>query len=70
MVAGWMLVAISLLDVIAGVLLWRGGRTGALIGLVTDPIAVALGWGFALPLLLIGVPVRALLVIAGLRRIQ
>ena len=69
-VAGWMLVAVSVLDVIAGVLLWRGRRSGALIGLVTDPIALALGWGFALPLLLIGVPVRALLAIAGLRRIQ
>src|SRR5919106_3409718 len=52
--AAWMLVAVSLLDVIAGVLLWRGRRGGALLGLATDPIALALGWGFALPLLLIG----------------
>ena len=68
--AAWMLVAVSLLDVIAGVLLWRGRRGGALLGLATDPIALALGWGFALPLLLIGVPVRALLVLTGLRRSQ
>ena len=66
LVAAGILVAVSLLDVIAGVLLWRGRRGGALLGLATDPIALALGWGFALPLLLIGVPVRALLVIAGL----
>ena len=69
-VAAWTLVAVSLLDVIAGILLWRGRRSGALLGLATDPIALALGWGFALPLLLIGVPVRALLVVIGLRRIQ
>jgi hypothetical protein len=41
-----------------------------LLGLATDPIALALGWGFALPLLLIGVPVRAILVSNGLRRSQ
>lgn len=69
-VAEWMLVAVSLLDVIAGVLLWRRRRSGVLLGLATDPIALALGWGFALPLLLIAVPVRGLLVIVGLRRIQ
>ena len=67
-VAASILVAVSVLDVIAGVLLWRGRRSGAVLGLATDPIALALGWGFALPLLLMGVPVRALLVIAGLRR--
>lgn len=66
--AASMLVAVSLLDVIAGVLLWRGRRGGVILGLATEPIALALGWGFALPLLLIGVPVRALLVIAGLRQ--
>lgn len=66
MAAGWFLVAISAIDVVAGVLLWRGRRVGAVIGLVTDPPALALGWGFALPLLVIGVPIRAALAITSL----
>ena len=64
--AGFALVAASAVSVVAGLLLWRGQRRGVLLGLLVDAAAFALGLGFALPLLLIGVPVRAGLVVAGL----
>lgn len=67
---GWLLVLKSIVDVAAGMLLWRGRRIGALLGLATDPLAFALGLGFALPLLVVGVPARAGLVILVLRRLR
>ena len=67
---GWLLVVISIVDVVAGVLMWRGRRLGAWLGFATDPIAFALGLGFALPLLLIGVPARAMLVLLAWRRLR
>lgn len=66
-VVGGLLVLVSWIDVLAAVLMWRGKRKGAVLGLATDPIALVLGWGFALPLLLIGVPLRAIAAIAALR---
>ncbi len=62
---GWALVGVCAIDVVAGMLLWRGRRRGAVIGLATDPIALVLGTGFALPFLLAGIPMRAALVLAG-----
>lgn len=70
MALGVLLVMISLIDVAAGVLLWRGRRLGAWVGLATDPIAFDLGLGFALPLLLIGVPIRAMLVLLTWDRLR
>ena len=64
--AGFALVAASAVSVVAGLLLWRGQRRGVQLGLLVDPVAFALGLGFALPLLLIGVPMRAGLVLTGL----
>ncbi len=66
--AGWLLVAVSAASVAAGVLQWRGRRIGVWLGLAADPIAFGLGVGFALPLLILGVPVRAGLLILGLRQ--
>ena len=68
--AGFALVAASVVSVVAGLLLWRGQRRGVRLGLLVDPVAFVLGLGFALPLLLIGVPVRAALVLAGLWAIR
>jgi hypothetical protein len=60
---GWSLVVVCALDVLAGVWLWQGKRRGARLGLSTTPITLALGIGFALPFLLLLVPLRAGLVI-------
>ncbi len=66
--AGWLLVAVSAASVAAGLLQWRGRRIGVWLGLAADPIAFGLGVGFALPLLIVGVPARAALLIVGLRQ--
>jgi hypothetical protein len=64
---GWVLVGVCAIDVVAGVALWQGRGRGAMLGLATDPIALVLSAGFALPFLLVGVPIRAALVLARRR---
>lgn len=63
--AGFVLVAASAVSVVAGLLLWHGERRGVQLALLVDPIAFVLGLGFALPLLLVGVPLRSGLVLAN-----
>jgi hypothetical protein len=67
---GWALVAVSTLDVLAGVWLWQGRRRGARLGLAATPIAFTLGIGFALPFLLLLVPIRAGLVLTRWRNLR
>jgi hypothetical protein len=67
---GWALVGVCALDVVAGIWLWQGRRRGAALGLATTPVALGLGAGFALPFLLIGVPIRAALLMVGRRRLR
>lgn len=55
---GWSFVAVCALDALAGIWLWQGRRRGARLGMVTSPLALILGAGFALPFLLVGVPIR------------
>ena len=62
---GWALVGVCVLDVVAGIWLWQGRRRGAWLGLATTPLALGLGFGFALPFLLIGAPIRAWLVLTN-----
>ena len=64
---GWTFVGVCAADVVAGVGLWRGRRWGARLGLATSPLVLALGAGFGLPLILLGVPVRVALVLVGRR---
>jgi hypothetical protein len=69
-VLGWGLVVVCGLDVVAGTWMWQGRRRGARLGLVTSPIAFLLAIGFALPFMLIGVPLRMGLLLAGRRTLR
>ena len=70
MVLGYALAGVCALDVLAGTWLWQGHRRGAALGLATSPAALALAAGFALPVLLAGVPIRAALVVIGRRSLR
>jgi hypothetical protein len=63
------LAVVSMLDVVAGIWLWRGRRRGACLGLATSPAAFALGVGFAVPILLVTVPIRVALILSRRRRL-
>ena len=67
---GWALVGVCALDVITGLWLWQGRRRGAWLALATSPFALIAGAGFALPFLVVGVPIRAALVFAGRRSLR
>ena len=62
---GWGLVATCAVDVLAGLWLWQGRRRGAALGLTTNLVGLVLSLGFALPFLLVGIPIRAALVLVG-----
>lgn len=64
------LAALSALNVLAGVWLWRGERRGLRLGLATFGPTMALGVGFALPFLLIGLPISAALALVGRRTLR
>jgi hypothetical protein len=63
------LAVVSILDVVAGLWLWRGRRGGARLGLATSPVVFALGVGFAVPILLVTVPIRVALILSRRRRL-
>jgi len=67
---GWALVGVSALDLVAGSWLWQGRRRGLRLGLATNALAFLLGAGFELPLLLVGVPIRTALALAGRRSLR
>ena len=56
----WLLIAISIVDVIIGRWLWQGRPRGAALALVMAPASFALGWLFALPYLIVMAPLRAI----------
>ena len=69
MALGVGLMAVAAVDAVAAVGLWRGERSGADLGLAVTPAATALGLGFALPFLLVPIPIRAALALAARRRL-
>jgi hypothetical protein len=64
-VLGFALAAISALNVLAGGWLWRGERRGLRLSQATFVPTMLLGVGFALPFLLIGLPIAAVLGFLG-----
>lgn len=64
-VLGFGLAGISGLNVLAGTWLWRGERRGLRLSQATFVPMMALGVGFALPFLLVGLPIALILAIAG-----
>jgi hypothetical protein len=64
------LAAVSALNVLAGTWLWRGERRGLRLGLGTFAPTMALGVGFALPFLLIGMPIGIVFAVAGRRTLR
>ena len=61
----WLLVAISIVDVLIGRWLWHGRPRGALLALAMAPVSFALGWLFALPYLIVMAPLRAIAAVCG-----
>jgi hypothetical protein len=67
---GVALAAVSALNLVAGAWLWRGERRGLRLSLATFAPTMALGVGFALPFLLIGIPLSTALALGGSRALH
>jgi hypothetical protein len=65
LILGWSFVAVCALDTVAGIWLWQGHRRGATLGMATSPLGLILGAGFALPFVLVSIPIRLGLTWAG-----
>jgi hypothetical protein len=66
----WLLIAVSVVDVLIGRWLWQGESRGAVLALVMAPVSFALGWLFALPYLLVMAPLRALAAVLAWRDLR
>jgi hypothetical protein len=64
------LVGTAIIDVVAGLWLRQGRRRGGRLALATTPISLGLGIAFVVPFLLVVPPLRAILVVAGWRRLR
>jgi hypothetical protein len=66
----WLLIGVSIVDVLIGRWLWQGRRRGAVLALVMAPVSFALGRLFDLPYLLVMAPLRALATIVAWRDLR
>jgi hypothetical protein len=66
----WLLIGVSIVDVLIGRWLWQGRRRGAVLALVMAPVSFALGWLFALPYLIVMAPLRAIAVVFAWRDLR
>jgi hypothetical protein len=64
------LLAICLLELVAGALLWRGQRSGAVLAIATIPPGAVYWWGFALPYPPVLAVVRTVLIVLAWSRLQ
>jgi hypothetical protein len=69
-ILGVALTMVCALQGLAAVRLWRGERRGLRLAVASSPLSLALGVGFALPFLLIGIPVSLALAVAGRRSLH
>lgn len=68
LLAGFLLVCI--LEGVAGALVWRGSKVGAVLGLALLPAGALFWWGFALPFGPIFAVVRTVLIMLGWRSLR
>ena len=66
----WLLIGVSIVDVLIGRWLWQGRRRGAVLALVMAPVSFALGWLFALPYLIVMAPLRAIAAVVAWRDLR
>jgi hypothetical protein len=64
------LVGTAVVDVVTAMWLRQGRRRGGSLAVATTPLSLALGTAFAVPFLLVVPPLRAILVVAGWRRLR
>jgi hypothetical protein len=69
-VLGAGLIALCGVDAATGAGLWRGRRWAGRLGVATTPVALVFGAGFALPFLLVGIPLRLALLGASWGRLR
>jgi hypothetical protein len=70
MAVGVVLVGSCVIDLVAGVELWRGRRRGAVLGLATTPLTLAMAYAFMLPFLFAAIPIRLALTVAAWPRLR
>lgn len=61
---------VNVLEIIAGVLVWRGIRSGAILGFALIPFGAFFWWGFALPIPPVLALARSILVAAGWKHLH